>query len=398
MNRLSMTFIMLAVSGGCMAVDPDPINDSPYGYSQRSSAQSQAWPASTQGGWGSSNGKAVQTASSDWGTRPYTPSTNAPKSWANPPQSTTVSSNNSSSSTSTATAAKSTSSRPVAAKTDKSDDTLVKTSYTETKPVTAKSSAKTPPAEAESPPVNLGMLRLINSKRIIIRYEVKDPASTGVADVEVWGTTDLRSWKKYDMTTRSPSSLVMNVKGEGLYGFTVMARAKGDLTKNQPPQSEPPQMWVAVDLTKPVVQLLGAEMNVMEHTPALVIRWNATDRNLGPRPITLLYAERPEGPWSPIAANLENGGHYEWIMPPCVPGNVCVRVQAADLMGNVGLAQSATLRIPGRSTISTHQTKPALAEPPCLSNALPPISQANIRPIAAREPKPTASILSVDGE
>jgi hypothetical protein len=289
---------------------------------------------------------------------------------------------------------------------------LVKASYTETRPAsdkttsmsaTAKSAAAKPAAEkttakaeAESPPVNLGLLRLINSKRITVRYEVKDPASVGVGELEVWGTTDLRTWRKYDLTTRSPSSLAVEVPGEGLYAFTVVARAKGDAARSQPPSGEPPQMWVAVDLTKPVVQLLNTETNVRERAPALVVRWNAKDRNLGPRPITLLYAERPEGPWLPIAANLENTGRYEWTMPASVPAQVCVRVQAADLMGNVGLAQSAMLRTPQRPPVSTESTS-AKPNTSTAVNMKPP-SQANAYPIPARPRNPSVSILAVEGQ
>lgn len=381
MNRITVTFLVLAAAGGCMAVDPDPINDYPYGLPPRSAVQGQVNPMMRPMGLNSSDGKAQSTAS-------------ATKSWANPPQS-TMAANTTSYPTAPAAVAKPAAPRPVA-KSDKSDDAVVKASYTETKPVAAKT---TTPAEPESPPVNLGMLRLLNSKRIIIRYEVKDPASTGVSDLEVWGTTDMRNWQKYDAIQRSPSSLAVNVKGEGLYGFAVLARAKGEPARNQPPQSEPPQLWVAVDMTKPMVQLLGTEVGAIEHDPAVLVRWNVTDRNLGPRPITLLYAERPEGPWAPIAANLENTGHYEWILPSHLPSHVCVRIQAADMMGNVGMAQSATLRIPERSALSTRRSEPILPEPPRMNKPVTlPYQPPAIRPIAAREPKPTTSILSADGD
>jgi hypothetical protein len=243
-------------------------------------------------------------------------------------------------------------------------------------------------------------LRLLNSKRITFHYEVKDPAAAGVGDLELWGTTDSKSWKKYDIVTRTPKSIVVNVKDEGLYGFSMIARGKGELTKNQPPQpGEPPQVWVAVDLTKPDVQLLGAEMNVMSKTPALVVRWSAKDRNLGPRPIALLYAEKLEGPWSAISANIENSGRYEWSMPPCVPPTLYVRVQATDMMGNVGMAQTATLHIPGRPMMSTAvRSEPTLAEPPALKSVPMPVVEPQLKPVAATVPNPAVSILSVDPE
>lgn len=414
MNRLTMTLMVLTVTGGCMAVDRDPVDDYPYGPPRRSSAQSTAWPPPSSGSWRGADGRPVQTASSDWGSR-SNGSRSKTSSWSDPPQRATVAKKDKddSNSTTKVTAAKP---RSATSKTDKVEDTLVKATHTEIKgshdsdtilPASAKSdSAKTASkkttqvAEAKSPPVNLGVLRLLNSKRITFHYEVKDPASSGVSGLEMWGTTDMRSWKKYDIVKRSGSSLVVDVKEEGLYGFSMIARGKEELTKNQPPQpGEPPQVWVAVDLTKPVVQLLGAELNIMAKAPALVIRWNAKDRNFGPRPITLLYAERLEGPWTPVAANVENSGRYEWSMPACVPSSVFVRIQAVDLMGNTGMAQTTTLHIPGRPSTSTVLNEPKLADPPKLGNVLPPPPcETNLRPVAATVPNPAVSILAVDAE
>lgn len=408
MNRRTLLVILLAVASGCLAVEPDPINEYPYPSLQRPPGKSASGSMSKRSLWSDADGNPLPLAYSDGVVRPYGSTANATKAWSNQPQSKTAAakSNNSSGSTSTATAAKSSAPRPTA-KTDKNDDVIVKASYTESKAAKEKTTSvataakplatKTPaaPAEAESPPVNLGLLRLINGKRISIRYAVKDPASVGVADLEIWGTTDLRTWKKYNVASRSSSSLMVDVKGEGLYGFTVLARAKGDQTRNQPPVGEPPQMWVAVDFTKPVVQLLSTESNNLAQAPALTLRWKATDRNLGPRPITLLYAERPEGPWVPLAANLENSGHYQWVPPAHVPAEVCVRVQATDLMGNIGLAQSAPLRIPGRFASSTPRTGPTLDKPIGLAGGS---SLTNPRPLAAQKIRPTVSILSVEGQ
>lgn len=275
MKRVPITFLIFAVTGGCMLIEPDPIEDAPYASPRRSPAQTQSWSYQPQ-----STKAAVQKPS------------------------------------------------------DKPESTLVKASYTETKP-----------AQDESPPVTLGILRLTNSKRLTFHCESGDAASTGAANLEIWGTTDMRTWKKYEATSRSPSSLAVEVQDEGLYGFTMIARGKDQPATNQPPAGEPPQVLVAVDLTKPVVQLLDAEMNVQTQTPGLVVRWNAKDRNFGPQPITVLYAERPEGPWRPLAANLENSGRYEGSPPPHLADKVYVRVQAADLMGNVAMSKTTVLHI-----------------------------------------------------
>jgi hypothetical protein len=144
------------------------------------------------------------------------------------------------------------------------------------------------------------------------------------------------------------------------------------------------------------VQLLGAELNVLSPTPTLVIRWTAKDRNLGPRPITLLYAERLEGPWSPLAANAENSGRHEWVLPAWVPRSVYVRVQATDLMGNVGMAQTTILHLPCRRAAALRE--PTRAEPPRLSAVPSSPALERIRPAAPTVANPAVSILSVDNE
>jgi hypothetical protein len=213
------------------------------------------------------------------------------------------------------------------------------------------------------------MVRLTNSKRITFHYELDDTTSNGGANLEIWGTADMHNWKKYDVLSRTPSALAVEVREEGLYGFTMIDPGKGDAAKSQPPSGEPPQVWVAVDLTKPGVQLIDAELNVRAQTPALIVRWIARDRNFGPQPITVLYAEHSEGPWRPLTASMENSGRYEGPLPSHLNNNVYLRVQAADLMGNIGLSETTVVRIPSRSAIDS-----------------------------ARASHPAVSILSVDGE
>jgi hypothetical protein len=413
MNRITMTFVMLAATGGCLGLDRDPMID----IDSPRRTTSRPWEA-PQGTWHGADGRPVQTAGLDSSSR--TPSYVSGATSYTASHSTAAKPGTSS--TSTATAAK-TSTKST---TDYNSDVLQKATYTVAKakpqtesdlpaepktkpepaakaapPAPAKPAADTTPktVEAKSPPVNLGVLRLLNTKRVTFHYEVKDPGSAGAPVLELWGTKDMRSWKKYDTIARTPQSFMVDVKDEGLYGFTMVARAKNDPMKDRPPQSgEPPQAWVAVDLTKPVVQLLGAELNIMTQNPALVIHWSAKDKSFGPRPITLMYSEKLEGPWVPIAANIENNGQYEWTMPSCVPPNVYVRVQATDLMGNAGMAQTSLLHIPGRTTLTSVRPEPTTSEPPRLAAVPPPPALEVIRPVAATVPAPAVSILSVDAD
>jgi hypothetical protein len=186
-------------------------------------------------------------------------------------------------------------------------------------------------------------IRLVNSTHIGLNYEIKDKGPSGVSAVELWYTQDTsgRNWQKYREETgdvRPP--FTVDVNGEGLYGFTLVVRSGVGLGDRPPQVGDQPQMWVEVDLTKPVVRLGNVDVGRGTEAGRLTINWSATDKNLGRQPITLSYAEQSGGPWTPIASNIENSGRYIWQMPAAVPYRFFIRVEAADRAGNVGLADT----------------------------------------------------------
>jgi hypothetical protein len=206
-------------------------------------------------------------------------------------------------------------------------DMLVSASYIPSKTETLELRPSAPP------------MRIINNKRVTLNYRINDIGPSGVSGIDVWVTRDSRVWKKLDVGTQTHPPCVVEVSDEGLYGFTLLARNGLGLGKSPPQPGEPPQVWVDVDLTKPVVRLVGAEPN-NNGKPEIVIRWNASDKNLGPKPITLSYSDKNKGPWTPLAVNLENTGRYVWQVPAGATGRFHVRVEATDLAGNLGFAQA----------------------------------------------------------
>ncbi len=270
-------------------------------------------------------------------------------------------------------------------------------------PTSAAPTSAAPTSAAPASPA----LRLVGSKRINFNFEVKDPA-TGVPVVELWGTQDLKNWKKYETVAHPPRTLSAEIKDEGLYGFSLLARSGA--SQDRPRTGDLPQVWVAVDYTRPVVQFLGAELNLTARVPTMVLRWSATDKNLGPRPVTLSFAEQPEGPWTPIAANLDNSGRYEWTLPAGIPAALHLRVQAADLMGNIGSAQTTTpLFLPRTAStlapvVQIEKCDKAIPEPerqppPPRLVTLPPTPISELpRPAPAEPARTQVNILSIEPE
>jgi hypothetical protein len=189
------------------------------------------------------------------------------------------------------------------------------------------------------PTPSTAAVRMVNSKHLSLNYEIKDVGPSGVSTVELWYTQDGKKWDKYDTASQPRPPFMVDVKDEGVYGFTLVARNGVGLGKRPPRAGDQPQVWVDVDTTKPVVKLLETQIGVSGESQCLTIHWKATDSNLGQRPITVSYAEQAAGPWTPIVSNLENTGSYLWQLPAGVPSRFLVRVEASDLVGNIGMAQ-----------------------------------------------------------
>jgi len=189
--------------------------------------------------------------------------------------------------------------------------------------------------------------RLVNNRRVSLNYELEKVGPSGVASIELWFTQDGRSWNRFPLHKEesgpAPKPLVFEVNGEGIYGFTLVAKSGVGLGERPPQVGDPPQVWVEVDLTKPAVQLLGVLVGQGAEKGKLSVGWVARDKNLGRDPITLSYAEQQTGPWTAMAGKLPNSGRYVWTMPEPVPYQFYVRVEAADLAGNVGEAVTTEL-------------------------------------------------------
>jgi hypothetical protein len=183
--------------------------------------------------------------------------------------------------------------------------------------------------------------RLINSRKVSLRYKLSDVGPSQVSEIELWSTVDGRSWNRYPLPggdSKLPNPVEFTVEREGVYGFTLLAKSGVGRSVRPPQIGEPPQIWVEVDETKPAVKLqtVIVGQGVDKGEGRLTVQWYATDKNLGKNPISLAYAEEASGPWNPIVSDIPNTGRYIWSMPRTVPYQFYIRVEASDLAGNVG--------------------------------------------------------------
>jgi hypothetical protein len=186
-------------------------------------------------------------------------------------------------------------------------------------------------------------MRMVGSRTFDIEYDLDTVGPWGVAKVELWGTTNQgQSWESYCTDPDNRSPVRVTVPNEGIYGFRILVDGANGASSPPPRSGDPPELEVRVDLKRPTAQLQPIERgqgNLFDH---LVLRWTASDDNLEPRPISLFYSSSPLGPWSTIAARLENTGQYFWRLQRHVPEQFYLRLEVRDMAGNLTTVQSQT--------------------------------------------------------
>ncbi|NUQ62364.1 MAG: hypothetical protein HUU20_07740, partial [Pirellulales bacterium] len=191
------------------------------------------------------------------------------------------------------------------------------------------------------PALGNGQPRMVNTTMFELEYTFDSVGPSGVARVELWGTRDGgQTWSSFGTDDDKQSPMVVRVPGEGVYGFRVAVQSGVGLGGELPAAGTAPDLWIGVDLTKPDARLLSSKQSTGEEAGKLIIAWEARDRMLAAQPISLFYAKTPGGPWTPIAANLENTGQYVWSVPGDVPDAFYLRIEVRDDAGNLGISES----------------------------------------------------------
>ncbi len=207
-----------------------------------------------------------------------------------------------------------------------------------------------PPLAAEPMPANPVLEKtatspprqIVNATHVSLDYRIEQQGPSGVGKVEVWMTRDNgQNWLHLcdDPDRRSPVEI--DLPGEGVFGITLVVTNGNGVGDPSPVRGDSPDLWIEVDTTKPIAQLISARPGTGPDAGYLILTYEARDRNLGPEPIGLYYATRKEGPWQPIARALKNEGTYRWAMPRDLGSEVYFRLEVIDRAGNLARSELA---------------------------------------------------------
>lgn len=174
--------------------------------------------------------------------------------------------------------------------------------------------------------------------RFNLDYDIDGIGPSGISTIELWATRDGgRLWQRFGIDEDRRSPFPIELEEEGIYGFRIVVQSGNGLASDTPRSGDPAEVWVGLDQTPPEAKITSARYGRGEQVGTLSIFWEATDEMLDSRPITLLFSDSPEGPWTTLAAGLPNDGRYDWRVDGRVPPQIYLRLEVRDEAGNVAV-------------------------------------------------------------
>lgn len=184
--------------------------------------------------------------------------------------------------------------------------------------------------------------RTINARKFQIDYRLENVGPSGVRSIELYMTQDQgQSWWRYGEDADRQSPFVVEVPGDGTYGFVLRVQSGAGFTTEPPRPGETPDISVMVDTTDPILQLLPVRRGQGTAAKQLHISWTLRDQAPAARPIEISFSRQADGPWESITGWIDDSGSYVWTMPEGLADAIFVRVTARDRAGNKTVSQTA---------------------------------------------------------
>jgi hypothetical protein len=233
---------------------------------------------------------------------------------------------------------------------------------------TAGKAGATRAAAPGSPPV-----KFVKTKTFKLNYSLQGVGPSQVQHVELWLTRDTRAWQKHSKVEKQDLNkpVEIQVVAPGRYGFILRPVSGVGRAVEKPSIGQQPQIWVEVDETPPVVEILDVIVGEEADAGFLTVKYRAEDKWLRDEPITVLHGPTKDGPWEVMEANLRNAGVVK--LPTKDKGfQFFLKVEALDEAGNKGEAVWSEVvkvdlskpMIKDIDVIGVEEVKPPAGKPP----------------------------------
>jgi hypothetical protein len=253
----------------------------------------------------------------------------------------------------------------------------------------------------------------VSSRNLTITSRLTKVTRSGVRAAHLWVNEGTGGWtfaKKEEglaITAATPDAeirLAHTVTKDGLYGFIVIPENGAGRREPDPRPNDPAQFLIEVDTEKPFVKITDVQVSAGgARGPRVEIRWEASDKNLWPDPITLEYATdrsfADAKPIHPDRPRIEHTGRYVWEVEDRKVWKFFVRARAIDRASleethvyekevTIDL-ETPKARIDGvRGAGGPPPREPDRADPPGLPATRPPVAPPSSHPLDGPPPVP----------
>lgn len=190
----------------------------------------------------------------------------------------------------------------------------------------------------------------VNTLDFKVDYEIQHMGRSGVKAAHLFFIREQGAWQPApgspfaaDLKPADKGrtvSLPYKADRDGLYGFYVLPVSGAGQRAPDPRRDDQPMVLVEVDTKEPFAKITGVRVTAGARGPQVEITWEATDRNLMPRPVSLEYSlDKDAKEWREIKYQLDNTltretGRYVWEVPDESVWKFYVRMRAVDKAAN----------------------------------------------------------------
>ncbi len=203
------------------------------------------------------------------------------------------------------------------------------------------SSLPVPASPAPRPSMSPLGAKIVRANVFNIGYSLDQVGPSGVGGVDLFITEDNgRTWFSYGSDPDRRSPFTVRVEHSGQFGFAIRARSGIGLSEDPPKNGQPPEIIIIVDQIAPRPKLGNLTQGQGLTQNQVQFNWVLTDADLPEQSVLISRAYSPTGPWEPISSWVENTGRYIWTVDQTIDRPIYVRLEARDLAGNIGKADS----------------------------------------------------------
>ncbi|MHC4917044.1 MAG: hypothetical protein ACYTGB_16315 [Planctomycetota bacterium] len=169
----------------------------------------------------------------------------------------------------------------------------------------------------------------------------------------------------------------MRLPRAGSYGLALSAVDSVGIEHKPPRRGTRQAFEISTDKVPPVLEALKwvKKGQVVSARKGIEIEWKATDKNIGPKPVSVEFSSNAGRNWQAVGMNREAAGKLTWTAPDRIDSRRCLlRLVARDLLGNESQLTSSPFTVDNKPPVTNsrfERVEPGAEKPKPVEGPVP---------------------------